>query len=214
MKNVTLPQYHICNNNSKAHIKINCKHWIVKDETCTPFCNLKNVNCNLYDCKKCEERDPISDPRKNKNDTTHPFVKEMREKLPQHNAFKITESKVIDKSFTEKAISYGAAEASQIIQGKVSQQIFEKRKEICMACPYRVNESNNGKDEIGWCKGGCGCSVGNPRAALSQKLYMPTLSCPKGKFGVEKGDGFNITDAADSVKGIISSVKNLFEKDK
>jgi hypothetical protein len=43
---------------------------------------------------------------------------------------------------------------------------------------------------------------------------MPTLSCPKGKFGIEKGTGFNVTDAVDSAKGIIKSVKNLFEKDK
>lgn len=214
MRNVTLQQYHVCTNNSQAHIKVNCKYWSVKEENCLPFCSLKNINCSLPDCKRCDKRDPIIDSQKNKNDSTHPFIKQMREKLPQHNAFKVTESKIVDKSFTEKAMTYGAAEASQLIQGKVSEEIFEKRKAICMACPYRVNESKHGNDSIGWCKGGCGCSVGNPRAALSQKLYMPTLSCPKNKFGPEKGEGFNVSDAADSVKGIITSVKNLFEKDK
>jgi hypothetical protein len=219
MRVVTLNQFKICEtNDSVSHIQINCKHWNLENESCKPFCKLKNTNVNFPTCRGCQERDPIVDPFQNKNDNTHPFVKQMREKLPQHNAYKVVneekQNSEEEKSFTEKAMSYGAAETSQILQGKVSNEVFEKRKKICMSCEFRVPEAKKIKDEIGWCKGGCGCTVGNPRAALSQKLYMPTLSCPKKKFGPEKGEGFNINDAKDSVKGIITSVKNLFEKDK
>jgi hypothetical protein len=41
---------------------------------------------------------------------------------------------------------------------------------------------------------------------------MPTLSCPKGKFGVEKGAGFEISDAVDSAKGILTSAISIFKK--
>lgn len=215
MRVITLPQFQICETNTgKAFTKINCKHWSVKNEDCSQFCTLKEISCGYPICSSCKERDPVVDLQKNKNDHSHPFVREMRDKLPQHNAYKVIKEEQTEKSFAEKAASYGAAEASQMLQGKVSEEVFEKRKSFCMACEYRVNESKNGPDSIGWCKGGCGCSVGNPRAALSQKLYMPTLSCPKKRFGPEKGEGFNVSDAVDSVKGIMNSVKNLFEKDK
>ena len=95
--------------------------------------------------------------------------------------------------------------------GKISQEIFEKRKSICMSCEHRVAKAKDKEDEIGWCKGGCGCSIGNPRAALSEKLYMPTLSCPKKKFGPEKGVGFNVSDALNSIKGLATAVKSNLE---
>jgi hypothetical protein len=42
---------------------------------------------------------------------------------------------------------------------------------------------------------------------------MPKWICPMGKFGKEKGEGFNVSDAANSVKGVFTSVKNLFNKE-
>lgn len=119
-----------------------------------------------------------------------------------------------EPTFTQKTKNYLAAESSQAIQGKVSEKVFKKRKEICMACEFRVPSAKNATDSIGWCKGGCGCSVGNPRAGLSQKLYMPTLSCPKGKFGEEEGRGFNINDALNSGKGFFKSLASLIKGQK
>jgi hypothetical protein len=43
---------------------------------------------------------------------------------------------------------------------------------------------------------------------------MPSVSCPKKKWGIEKGEGFKVADTLDSIKGVATSVKNLFEKDK
>ena len=170
---------------------VDCKHWSVDTDRCKTDCSLNVINNpTVTDCSKCPKRE-------------------------SYNTKVILESKEInlsdkeeEKSFIEKAKNYTKAETSQMFQGKVSQEIFEKRKEICMSCEFRVQEAKGAKDEIGWCKGGCGCIVGNPRAALSQKLYMPTLSCPKKKFGAEKGSGFNIPDSLDSVKGILTSIKN------
>jgi hypothetical protein len=116
-------------------------------------------------------------------------------------------------SVAEKTINYTKAEISQMFSGKVSEEIFEKRKEICLSCEFLTNPKPD-LDPIGWCKGGCGCVVGNPRAGLSQKLYMPSVSCPKKKWGIEKGEGFKVADTLDSIKGVATSVKNLFEKDK
>lgn len=210
-----MKQFVPCETNpSVVYRKINCKHWIINNE-CQSYCSIKNKNTSFMDCKSCDIREPFVSVQENVNEKSHPFVNQMKQKIPQYNAFKVKHPTTEEeKSFAEKAKSYASAEASQILQGKISQEAFEKRKATCMACEYRVAFAKEQKDEIGWCKGGCGCSVGNPRAALSQKLYMPTLSCPKGKFGPEKGEGFNVADAADSVKGIITSVKNLFEKDK
>jgi len=92
--------------------------------------------------------------------------------------------------------------------GKVSDEIFEKRKAICLTCDLRVQEAKNQKDEIGWCKG-CGCGIGSERTRLSVKLRMPSLICPKGKFGAAMGSGFKISDTTDSIKGIVSMIKNL-----
>lgn len=218
MNPISLKQFHICEtNNNVVYKKINCKHWSVKDDSCSQHCTLKNIECGHKVCSSCAEREPIQISPPPKNPRTHPFINEMKEKLPQYNVYKPqtpSEESVNEKSFVEKAKSYASAETSQMVQGKVSKKVFEKRKNICMSCEYRVPIAKEKKDEIGWCKGGCGCTVGNPRAALSQKLYMPTLSCPKGKFGPDTGEGFSISDAVDSVKGIITSVKNLFEKDK
>jgi hypothetical protein len=217
MTNISLKQFVVCESDTtKAYRKINCTYWNIENSTCGAHCKLKSKEVSFLECRTCDVREPLHVEKEITNKRTHPFVQQMRDKIPQYNAIKKPTTEQIEeqKSFIEKAKSYGTAETSQMIQGKVSEEIFEKRKAICMSCEYRVAFAKEQKDSIGWCKGGCGCTVGNPRAALSQKLYMPTLSCPKKKFGPEKGEGFNISDAADSVKGIITSVKNLFEKDK
>jgi hypothetical protein len=177
---------------------INCINWYALG--IEPKCK---IGLDASKCLECPSR--ISHYQNYLNQQNIPYTK------PQEVA--VTENKS-QKSFIEKAKAYMKAEGSQALQGKVDDDVFEKRKNICISCSHLVKAKGDTKDSIGWCGGGCGCSVGNPRAALSQKLYMPTLSCPKGKFGVEKGSGFKVEDAVDSAKGIITSVKNLFEKDK
>lgn len=175
---------------------VDCIYWSIDTTECKTNCSLKILNNpDIMDCAKCNKR---------KSHETKE-IKEIKE----------TKENIIEEpSFKEKTKNYLKAETSQMFSGKVPQEIYEKRKLICMSCEFRVSESKENKDEIGWCKGGCGCTIGNPRAALSQKLYMPTLSCPKGKFGIERGNGFNINDAANSAKGLFTSVTNLFQKDK
>lgn len=194
--------------NNKEYVIENCKNWRILNGA--PDCKL---NLDLNKCNTC----PSKIFRNGNYNDPQIVVFEKSEKF-NNNIEKIKELKKEetkkDPSFKEKVKNYAKAETSQMFSGKVSDQIFEKRKQICLSCEFLTKEAKNITDEIGWCKGGCGCVVGNPRAALSQKLYMPTLSCPKGKFGIEKGTGFNVTDAVDSAKGIIKSVKNLFEKDK
>jgi hypothetical protein len=186
----------------REYFGVDCKNWRLNN--LEPECLLK-LDTNY--CNSCPSK--IS---RNGNYMNPPiFVMTVKE--TDKNANLITE-KTKEPTFKEKAKAYIKAESSQVISGKVSQEVFEKRKEICMSCEHRIEKHKTYRDSIGWCKGGCGCSLGNQRAALSQKLYMPTLSCPKGKFGPEKGEGFNVSDAVDSVKGIVTSVKNLFEKDK
>jgi len=189
-----------CNKIPTIKNYVDCVYWSKNTANCNSICSLNVINNpSEMDCAKCTKR-------------KSPGV----DKIPEKKDF-YSEEQVENKaepSFQEKTKNYIKAESSQMFAGKVSDEIFEKRKAICLTCDLRVQEAKNQKDEIGWCKGGCGCVVGNPRAALSQKLYMPTLSCPKGKFGPEKGSGFKVEDAIDSAKGIITSVKNLFEKDK
>jgi hypothetical protein len=169
---------------------INCKAWSVDTTECKTSCALKiHDSPTPLECAKCEKREPIID-------------------------ITIKKTELLESpSFIKKTINYAKAETSQIVSGKVSEDIFENRKKICMSCEHLTNPKPD-VDPIGWCKGGCGCVVGNPRAGLSQKLYIPSVSCPKNKWGTEKGEGFKISDSLDSIKGIATSVKNLFEKDK
>ena len=117
-----------------------------------------------------------------------------------------------EKISIKKIFSYLKAEFSQAFKGKVTKKIFIKRKELCLSCD-KLKKLNNSKETIGWCGGGCGCNVGAPRAALSQKLYMPNISCPLNKFGPEKGSGINLNDFKNSVFNIIKVLKfYLFKK--
>ena len=91
---------------------------------------------------------------------------------------------------------------------QVESVINNLRKTQCMGCSFRVNNISTVSDEIGWCTG-CGCGIGSERTKLSVKLRMPSLFCPKGKFGAAMGSGFKISDTTDSIKGIVSMIKNL-----
>lgn len=160
---------------------LNCKYWSVDTNTCAKSCSLKKINPTPKDCFLCKERIPVDE-------------------------------NVIKESITpKKVVSYAKAETSQFFSGKVSEEVFEKRKECCMSCERRVNpEPEN--ESIGWCKT-CSCGI-NKRAALSEKLYMPTISCPLNKFGPEKGIGFNIEDAKNAINGVLDSVKNIISDNK
>jgi thiol-disulfide isomerase/thioredoxin len=229
---LVLPKVVTCKEKGINLPVINCEHWEAKDN-CNPVCKLNLVDSPDYKkCKDCKERKPIKSEtmenykRKefvniNENvkqtlEAQSKKLQEIQEKFAKQK--KEQEEKILnEKSFLDKAVSYLKAESSQATQGKISNSNFEKRKEICMSCPFKVNDvllknGTTAHDSVGWCKGGCGCSVGSERAALSTKLYMPTLSCPKGKFGVEKGAGFEISDAVDSAKGILTSAISIFKK--
>lgn len=181
--------------------KINCKHWSASDD-CTVICSLNVINNpNSTDCAKCEKREAINNIIEN-----YPKPKLIASFTQPQN--QVPEK----KSFLEKAVSYGKAEISQFVSGKVSDEIYNKRKEICLSCDYKVNPAPH-SEPIGWCKGGCGCKIGNPRASLSQKLYMPSITCPLKKFGPEQGQGFNVGDAIDSVKGAATAVTETLKSD-
>jgi hypothetical protein len=206
MRNISLPQYVVCKTDpSFVKVKINCVFWDMQDN-CSAYCSEKKKNVSELDCKRCDIRKPYVGVDNQQN--TSPAAD--LQNLPQFNHY-VVENSDNETTFLDKAKSYSKAEISQMFKGKVSQEIFEKRKSLCMACPSRVN--NDQSEAIGWCKS-CGCSTTNKRASLSNKLWMPSLECPLKKFGKEIGEGFKASDAADSVKGIITSVKDLFLKDK
>lgn len=199
---IFLKEFYDCNSSANPSTvtkqKINCKYWSTTDDGCTAICSLKVLdNPNWIDCAKCEKRECVVD------------IPQPVPKLVNSVKKPNIENK---KSFLQKAISYGKAEASQFINGKVSEEIYNKRKEICLGCDYKLNPVPEA-EPIGWCKGGCGCKVGNPRAALSQKLYMPTITCPLKKFGPEVGQGFNISDAVDSIKGAATSINETIKSE-
>jgi hypothetical protein len=202
-----------CTIGGKSLQVVNCEHWSANPDTCTSICAIaKEENPSFSQCLKCKFKKTIMPTliyNANKKTGKH----ELSFNTGSEETTTIKKKKQIkNPSFSEKAKSYIKAETSQATQGRVSKSIFNKRKEICMNCDYRVNNVAT-KDSIGWCKGGCGCSVGKPRSALSEKLYMPTLKCPQNKFGPENGEGFNMDDALDSIKNVAKSVVDLFKKE-
>lgn len=209
MKNIALNQLINCGSPEKKLRSVDCIHWNINTDNCHQHCSLKNIPVVPLVCQSCRQKQPLN---------TTP-AEQMRAIMEQKNYFNGSANKVKindeflekQKSFAEKAKSYSGIEASQMLQGKVSEEIFNARKEHCLGCHKLVNPSPE-IEKIGWC-GGCGCGSKNPRAGLSNKLYMPSWECPLKKFGKEKGEGFNIADATDSVKGVITSVKNLFSKE-
>lgn len=207
MIKITLPQYINCKNKKTSLPKIDCEYWNADETECNQYCSIKKENTNYTKCSKCDIRKSLNP------------VQELKNILPQKNFYTIDKNGIKineefienkqNKSFTSKAMSYTKVEGSQLIQGKVSQEVFDKRIKLCISCPQRINPSPN-TEEIGWCKA-CGCSSRNPRAALSNKLWMPNWECPQKKFGKEEGQGFSIGDATNSLKGIVTSVTSLFK---
>lgn len=186
--NLYLNDYYNCREENiiVSQQKINCKYWNINENICTTACSLNIVsNPTPKDCNLCTKRDFVLTEITIKKES----IKKETEK----------------KSFIEKAKSYAKAEISQIIEGKVSEDIFCKRKNLCLSCEFLVNPKPN-EESIGWCKGGCGCQIGNTRSALSAKLYMPHLKCPKNKFDVEKGNGFDTKHVIESLNGIKNSI--------
>lgn len=207
---VALPKTVQCMVFGKDLSVINCQHWSANVNECTSVCRINaKENPSIADCAACTHRKTFEGMKKIVYDESSNEIQILN--IDQQEIKEETKPEP-EPSFAKKAKNYIKAETSQLIEGKVSEEIFEKRKAICTSCQFLVKTTKNAKDSIGWCKGGCGCTVGNPRAALSQKLYMPSLSCPKGKFKKEEGKGFNAEDAKDSANGFIQSVVNLFKK--
>lgn len=186
MKNISLKQLYSCDGKFFKE-KINCKNWSIDIDQCKTECSLKKINPSWSDCFNCSDINYILQPQE----------------INEEKSINIEVSKNISPSAFFKAKTYAKAEMSQIIQGKVSEEIYEKRKQICLSCDKKINNDQN--ESIGWCTA-CGCGT-SARAALSQKLYIPSISCPLKKFGPERGDGFNTKDAINSVKGIINNIK-------
>lgn len=215
MQNISLPQVVRCKNKSVAYAKVNCLHWNIDAEgDCSQFCKLKNKNITFQDCQICDVREQIEDL----DIRVKSLAQQMRERTPQYNYYSKENIDKIkkqmepqNKSFLEKAAQYAKTEGSQLVNGKVSEKVFEKRKALCMECPRRMNPTPE-SEPIGWCAT-CGCSAKNPRASLSNKLWMPDLVCPLNKFSQETGEGFNVSDAVNSVTGAVQSVISLFKSE-
>jgi hypothetical protein len=211
MQNISLKQIVYCETNkAKAFHRINCTQWVVENAgKCAPYCTLKSKHVLANDCSKCDVRTPLVET--SQPNTKSNVIKDMQSLIPQKNLYTaVPVPNNVDQSFLSKAAQYSKVEGSQLLTGKVSEEVFEKRKSLCMGCPRRNNFKPD-SESIGWCSS-CGCSAKNPRAALSHKLWMPDLECPLKKFPKEVGEGFNAADALDSVKGIIQSVGDLFKK--
>jgi hypothetical protein len=218
MKNISLNQFVFCDDVNKAgpgFTQINCKHWELKKGSnaydCSQYCNLKNTNTNIKTCFSCQQREVLVElTEQNSNNP----AQQIKNHLPQFNFYnsKNQQIGINDMAFKDKVKSYASAEGSQFLNGKVNQEVFEKRKAHCMDCHMRKN-NNPEVDNIGWC-GGCGCSQSNVRAGLSQKLWMPALQCPLNKFGPEHGDGFKLKDAKDAIDGVIKSVVDFINPNK
>lgn len=223
MQNISLQQYVSCSSNpNQLVVGVNCKSWELNPSStskgCDQYCTLKKKKTNFRECYICKERTALTESVISPQEKIYANpAEELKDKLPQHNFFtkekmdKYRMHKNTDPSFVDKAKTYTRAELSQMFTGKVTEEVFEKRKALCMECPRRSNP-HPGQESIGWCKS-CGCSAKNPRAALSNKLWMPSLVCPLNKFGKEVGSGFKAQDAVDSVKGALDSVVSLFKKE-
>lgn len=199
---IFLNEYYDCNSTIEGYTtsrqKINCTHWSTNESGCDTICSLNVLsNPKWTDCLKCEKREKIKEI-----DVEKLVPKKVNTLIPKPKP----------PSLIKKAVSYAKAETSQMFNGKVSEEIYNKRKDICISCDYKVNPLPE-TEPIGWCKGGCGCKIGNPRAGLSQKLYMPTVTCPLKKFGPETGAGFKVADAIDSVKGIATAINETLKPD-
>lgn len=187
-----------CGDAKNFHKEVNCIHWSIDTDGCKKTCALNLFdNPNSADCNKCKSRESYS--------------KEILEEDEKKYVF--TPLTIKDNTSIELIKSYVKAESSQFLHGKVSDEIYNERKNICLSCPQLSNNVNEKTDEVGWCKS-CGCGIGSDRARLSVKLKMPSLNCPLGKFKHALGTGFTIESAVDSLGGAFSMVKKtITQKD-
>jgi hypothetical protein len=214
MSNLYINKYYDCLNKNNNYIIsnqiINCKYWSTDESGCNTICKLNVLNNpSSKDCSTCVKRISLTEDEIGLIKDSVKQIIDIPVHQPKPNNEEYNEQ--IKKSFFEKAKSYSAAESSQFICGKVTKEVFEKRKKICMSCPRRMNPTPE-TEPIGWCTT-CGCGAKNPRASLSNKLWMPNLQCPLKKFDKEDGDGFKVEDAVDSVKGVVNSVISLFKSE-
>lgn len=183
-----------CHDSKTFRHEVNCTHWSLNND-CKINCEIKVLeNPTEKQCMGCLKRKS--------------YPKEiLSEDL---KTYKFSDLTISAKPTPDKIKSYLKAEASQFINGKVDDEIYNERKEKCLNCPKLVNNKDGNKDEIGWCSS-CGCGVGSERARLSQKLKMPATNCPLGKFTPAIGSGFKVEDAIDSINGMIKTVKKLIK---
>ena len=156
MKNdklIILPRVVTCSSKPVKLPVINCNHWGI-NTNCSTECNLNIVKYPDYKtCMNCPSRSPVEnidkkfDEIKKQIETEkifhdHVMHKEKINANPkkeyEKNFLNLKNKK--EKTFLQKAKSYLTAESSQVTQGKISKENFEKRKEICKACEYRVND--------------------------------------------------------------------------
>jgi hypothetical protein len=132
----------------------------------------------------------------------------------QHNSslyFKI--KKIISKKILlfKQTIKYIKFEISNIKKGKVTNDVFETRKAICLSCPSLLKSE---KDSIGFCNS-CGCGL-NPRAKMSVKLTVSGSECPLKKWGKSDSVEFSWKNIVDSCIGICQTlwynVKQLWQR--
>ena len=196
MTDIFRQKHYQCGTSSIYKEEVNCIHWKVNNENCNHSCNINLFpSPTVHDCISCEKRVSYSQDILDNDVKTSKFTQ-------------VTVNNATPSITVDKAKQYISAETSQFLQGKVDDEIYNERKSKCMECPFRVNNIANAVDEIGWCTG-CGCGVGGERTKLSVKLRMPALFCPKGRFSAAMGSGFKISDAKDSIFGIVSMIKNL-----
>lgn len=199
MEEIFRKKYYSCKTDNFKLQEINCIHWKNEEDTCKKLCSLNLFESpTLKNCMNCQSRK--SYPQE---------VLEEDKKLTTLTVNK-TSTEVKPTITAKNVASYANAEFSQFMQGKVDDEIYNERKEMCMGCPSRINNVNNKTDEIGWCNS-CGCGIGNDASKLSIKLRKPSLFCPRGKFQPAMGKGFSISDAMDSVTGIFKVVKKAIE---
>lgn len=185
-----------CSNPKITHQEVNCVHWSIETPSCITSCGLNLYqNPNSSNCNSCKKRESYS--------------KEVLD--DDEKKYNFTPITVKQKTPAELMQSYLKAESSQFFYGKVDDEIYNERKNICLSCPQMTNNIGDKVDEVGWCKA-CGCGIGADRTRLSEKLRMPSLSCPQGKFKNALGSGFTIESAIDSLGGIYKMVKKTITK--
>ena len=107
-------------------------------------------------------------------------------------------------------IKYLQIEASNILEGRVSEEVENARKAICEQCNLRlpVIRDTRAADGFGWCSA-CTCGA-TQRALLLTKIQMPKSRCPltPAKWTEANGTGATAQDAISAVKGVTETIKN------